>query len=485
MSTQQKELTSGRYPWMVLSVTSLGVLLTLLNVGTLNVALPVVSRHFHATAVTANWILLSYMLFNTVFILIFGRLADMFGRRRLYIIGLSAFTIVSLLIGFAPNIWVLLVLRVIQAAGGAIVVTNTTPLLTDAFPEKSLPKGLGINVLVASVAQLVGPVVGGFFASELGWQWVFWFNVPFGIIGVVWAMITLRAMPSRGTREAFDLPGNILIFFALGGAILALSEGSTLGWGNPIVIAGLLAFVVLTPIFLHIEWRAKSPLMDLRLFGQRRFAMAYTSAFLNSFARSAVVLLMALYYQTLDHATAFTAGLAVLPVTAGMLLLSPVAGSLASRFDARLLSSLGLALSGIGVLVLIFEVGPASSFAWAAVGMFLVGAGTALFMTPNTSSIMTTIDPAHRGTANGLRSMLQNMGQVVSTALSLMLVTAGLPPRLQASIYGGNAVALPQRDVHLIVAGFRTALLAMLVATLIGVLTSLVRGQRTQPTQAH
>ncbi|GMA63201.1 MFS transporter [Alicyclobacillus fastidiosus] len=484
MSTQQKELISRRYPWMVLSVTSLGVLLTLLNVGTLNVALPVVSRHFHATAITANWILLSYMLFNTVFILIFGRLADMFGRRRLYIIGLSAFTIVSLLIGFAPNIWVLLVLRVVQAAGGAIVVTNTTPLLTDAFPEKSLPKGLGINVLVASVAQLVGPVVGGFFASVLGWQWVFWFNVPFGVIGVIWAMITLRSMPSTGTREAFDLPGNILIFFALGGAILALSEGSTLGWGNPIVVAGLLAFVILTPIFLHIEWRAKSPLMDLRLFGQRRYAMAYTSAFLNSFARSAVVLLMALYYQTLDHASAFTAGLAVLPVTAGMLLLSPVAGSLASRYDARLLSSLGLALSGLGVLVLIFEVGPASSFAWAAVGMFLVGAGTALFMTPNTSSIMTTIDPAHRGTANGLRSMLQNMGQVVSTALSLMLVTASLPPRLQASIYGGNAVALPQRDVHLIVVGFRTALFAMLIATLIGVLTSLVRGQRKHA-QAH
>ncbi|WP_328702206.1 MFS transporter [Alicyclobacillus suci] len=485
MSTQPTKAASSRYPWMVLSVTSLGVMLTLLNVGTLNVALPVVSAHFHATATTANWILLSYLLFNTIFILIFGRIADMFGRRRLYIIGLSAFTVVSLLIGFAPNIWVLLVLRAIQAAGGAIVVTNTTPLLTDAFPAKTLPKGLGVNVLVASVAQLIGPVVGGFFASDLGWQWVFWFNVPFGIVGVVWAMMTLRKSSTTGTREPFDIPGNILIFFALGGAILALSEGSTLGWGNPLVIAGLLAFVILTPIFLRVEWKSKSPLMDLRLFGQRRYAMAYASTFLNSFARSAVVLLMALYYETLNHASAFTAGLAVLPVTIGMVLLSPVAGSLASRYDARLLSSTGLGLSGVGVLILIFEVGPTSSFAVAAIGMFLVGAGTALFMTPNTSSIMTTIDPAHRGSANGLRSMLQNMGQVISTALSLMIVTANLPPRLQSSIYEGSTGAIPTNDVHLIVVGFRYALLAMLVATIIGMFTSLVRGQRpVNPTKS-
>ncbi|WAH36518.1 MFS transporter [Alicyclobacillus dauci] len=471
--------TSTRYPWLVLSVTSLGVLLTLLNVGTLNVALPVVAKHFNANAETANWILLSYMLFNTVFILIFGRLADMFGRRRLYIIGLSIFTVVSLLIGLAPNIWVLLVLRAIQAAGGAIVITNTTPLLTDAFPEKTLSKGLGINVLIASLAQLAGPVVGGFFASTLGWQWVFWFNVPFGILGVIWAATTLRGMESKGTREPFDVSGNILVFFALGGVILALSEGSTLGWSSPIVLLGLAAFVILTPIFMRIEWTSKSPLMDLHLFGQRRYAMAYVAAFLNSFARSAVVLLMALYYQTINHDTPFTAGLAVLPVTLGMLILSPVAGSLASRYDARVISSLGLALSGVGVAILIVVVGPYGLFVWAAIGMFLVGAGSALFLTPNTASIMTTIDPAHRGTANGLRSMLQNMGQVISTALSLMLVTAGLPKALQASVYAGNEASLPPGDIHLLVLGFRVALVAMLVATVIGILASLVRGEKS------
>lgn len=464
---------------MVLSVTGLGVMLTLLNVGTLNVALPVVAKHFHASAITANWILLSYMLFNTIFILIFGRLADMFGRRRLYILGLSVFTVVSLLIGLAPNIWVLLSLRVVQAAGGAIVITNTTPLLTDAFPEKLLSKGLGLNVLISSVAQLAGPLIGGFFATTLGWQWVFWFNVPFGIVGVVWALFTLRSTPTRASRERFDTAGNILIFIALGGAILALSEGSTLGWTHPVVLAGLAAFVVFTPIFLRVEWTSQSPLMNLHLFGQRRYAMAYTAAFLNAFARTAVVLLMALYYQTLNHDTAFTAGLAVLPVTLGMIILSPIAGSLASRWDARLLSSVGLALSGVGLLILMVIIGANGSTVAASIGMFLVGGGSALFMTPNTSSIMTTIDKAHRGSANGLRSMLQNMGQVVSTALSLMIVTAALPPSLQQAIYSGNNAVVPHAYMGLVVDGFRAALLAMLVATILGIFASLSRGAKT------
>ncbi|GLV14649.1 MFS transporter [Alicyclobacillus hesperidum] len=478
-ATQQK---SENYGWMVLSVTSLGVLLTMLNVGSLNVALPVIVKHFHATATTANWILLSYMLFNTVFILIFGRIADLFGRRKLYIIGLSLFTIVSLLIGLSPNIWVILILRAIQAAGGAIVITNTTPLITDAFPEGSLAKGLGINVLVASVAQLLGPVVGGFFAATLGWQWVFWFNVPIGILGVIWAAITLRSLPTSGTGEHLDWWGNVLLFVALSGLIFGLSEGATLGWSSTPVLVSFAAFILLTPIFLAYEWNHSSPVMQLRLFGQRRYAAAYAATFMNAFARSAVVLLFGLFEQTVHQSNPFLAGIAVLPVTIGMILLSPVAGWLAGRFDARLLSSVGLGISGAGVLLLIPYSAATSPYLWQGVGMFFVGAGSALFMTPNTSSIMSTVDPAYRGSANGLRSMLQNMGQVMSTALSLTLVAAKLPPTLQSAIYQGNGADLPVHDLPLLTGGFRMSFGALLLATLLGVIASLVRGPRPAQT---
>ncbi|MBX6396037.1 MAG: MFS transporter, partial [Alicyclobacillaceae bacterium] len=230
--------TSRAYPWMVLSVTSLGVMLVMLNLGTLNVALPVVVHHFHAGAGVGSWILLSYMLVNTVLILVFGQFADIFGRRKLYLTGMAVFTAVSLLIGFSPNVWVLILLRALQAAGGALVITNTTALITDAFPERHLGKGLGVNVLVASAAQLLGPVIGGFLASTLDWRWIFWFNVPFGALGLVWGMIILRALPTRTSGEKVDLAGGGLVFVALGGLIVAATQLGAAGKVGPVVWAG-------------------------------------------------------------------------------------------------------------------------------------------------------------------------------------------------------------------------------------------------------
>ncbi|AUJ88431.1 Multidrug resistance protein Stp [Paenibacillus polymyxa] len=160
--TQKRSPKSDRmYPWYVLSVTSLGAFLVLVNIGTLNVALPELSQQFHANAAASSWILLSYMLVNTILILIFGQISDIFGRSRMYLIGMAIFTVSSLLLGYAFNVEVLILLRIVQAAGGALVVTNTTPLITDAFPQSQLGTGLGLNLLSASVAQVLGPVVGG------------------------------------------------------------------------------------------------------------------------------------------------------------------------------------------------------------------------------------------------------------------------------------------------------------------------------------
>jgi MFS family permease len=168
-----------------LSVTSLGVLLAAANTSTLDVALPVVARHFRASATAASWALLTYMLVNTVLILAFGRLADIVGRRRLYLAGLGTFTLASLACGFAPNILALDVLRGVQAIGAAAIITNTTAQLTDAFPRNLLATALGLNVAVAAASQVIGPVIGGAMASTWGWRAVFWFNVPTGVVGLV------------------------------------------------------------------------------------------------------------------------------------------------------------------------------------------------------------------------------------------------------------------------------------------------------------
>jgi len=466
------------YPWLVLSVTSLGVLLSVLNLSTLNVALPEVATHFHASGVASNWILLSYMLVNTIFILVFGKLADIFGRRKMYLFGLTEFTVVSFLCGLAPNVWVLIVLRALQALGGALIITNTTPLITDAFPAKRLGTGLSINVLVASVSQLFGPVVGGFLVYHFGWRWVFWFNVPVGIIGVIWAFFTLRSIPGDAKGEKVDWGGNIAAFLGLGGLILALSEGGVIGWSNTLVWAGLIFFVVFSILFLWVERHAKFPMIDFKLFHDRPYAMANLATFFNSLARSSVVLLIALFYQVVYSENPFTAGLKVIPVTIGMIIGSIIVGPLTTKYSARVLSTLGLFGTCIGMLILVWKIGIDASLVWMSLGQLLIGVGTGIFQTPNTQSIMLTVPHERRGVANGIRSMLQNMGAVISTALSLMIVTSVLPLHLKEAIYAGAGAHLAASDTQLIANGYRIAFMIMLFLTLFAIATSYLRNTK-------
>ncbi|WP_274648720.1 MFS transporter [Paenibacillus humicola] len=468
-------MKKDRYPWLLLSVTSLGVLLTTLNLSTLNVALPEVAAYFHAGAVATSWILLSYMLFNTILILVFGKLADIYGRRTLYLIGLTEFTVVSLLCGFSENVWVLIGLRILQAAGGALVITNTTPLITDAFPQRDLGTALGINVLNASVAQLAGPVVGGYLVYAFGWRWVFWFNVPIGIIGILWAIYTLRPVPGQAKGEKIDFPGNAFILLGLGGLIFAFSEGGVIGWSSGLVLGGMALFVLFAACFVWWERHAPYPTVDLTLFRDRSYAMANLATFLNSLARSSVVLLVALFFQVVSRENTFDAGLKVLPVTVGMIIASPVAGALSARFSARLLSTGGLGVTCVGMLLLMENLGLNASVLRIELGQLLVGIGTGLFMTPNTKSIMLTVPLEKRGMANGLRSMLQNMGAVISAALSLMIVTSALPARLKDAIYEGAGAAVSTADIPLIAGGYRLAFLVLLLLTVLAIAASFLR----------
>ena len=467
-------------PWLVLSVTALGVLLVMVNVGAMNVALPAIARHFHTGAALSNWILLSFMLVNTVLILVFGQFSDSFGRRKLYLLGMAIFTLASFAVGFSPNIGTFLVLRVLQAAGGALVITNNTALITDAFPESKLGTGLSLNVLISSAAQLVGPVVGGALASNLGWEWVFWAGVPIGVIGVVWGMFALRKLPSIGSGAKLDWWGGIITLIGTSGFIIALSEGTSLGWGSLLVVSGFVSFVVLLPLLWWVERRAETPMFDLSLFRDQAYSMANIATFLNSFSRISVVLLVSLYLQSVLHDSAFRAGLVVLPVTIGILLASPVTGALSNRLPARILSTAGLALSAIGLILLVFGLRPHLLFTLNAIGMGLVGFGSGIFLTPNTRSIMLSVPQERRGFANGLRSMLQNMGQVFSTAISLTIVTAMLPRRLQDAVYVGMSAPFSAHDLHLLTVGYRYAMLVLLLATLLSMVASSLRGKPAQ-----
>lgn len=470
-------------PWLVFSATSLSAILVMLNLGALNVALPAITRFYHANASLSSWILLSYMLVNTVLILVFGQLSDVYGRKTFFLIGTFIFTIVSFTIGFATNIWLFLILRVLQAAGGALIISNNSALITDAFPKEKLGKGLGMNVLVASAAQLLGPVIGGLIASEFGWRWVFWSGVPVGVIGLIWGIWVLRLLPTRGSGNPVDWLGGVLIFISLSGLILALSEGGTLGWGSSVVIIGFFLFLVVTPVFVWLERHVDSPMFDFGLFRDIPYAMGNISAFLNAFTRVSVVLLVSLYLQSVLHYDPSWAGLAVLPVTVGMLVASPLSGNLSNRFSPRLLSTSGLTVSALGLIGLLLSLKPDVAYIWSGLGMLLVGLGSGFFMTPNTKAILTSVPYDHRGFANGLRSMLQNMGQVLSTAICLTIVAAALPSRLKDAVVGGTLKVMPEKDVQLMTTGYHWAFLTLLLATVAGVIVSFLRGP--MPKQAN
>ena len=467
------EAAQRRYAWLVLSVTSLGMVLTGLNASMLNVALPRVVAHFHADAFAANWLLLSFQLVNTVMILVFGRLADIFGRREMYLLGFAVFTVASLLAGLAPDVGVVIALRAVQAIGSAMILANSSALITAAFPPDLLAQGMGIYMGTISIASLIGPSLGGALVAAAGWQWVFWFNVPVGVVATLWGVTTLRRVPP-GPREKVDGPGNILVFCSLGGLLLALSEGGTLGWTAPTVVIGAVAFVVLLPPFLWWERRTDHPVVDLTLFKDRFFTLASLAAFFQTLARFAVVLIFALLFQSRYGDDPFAAGLKVMPVPLGMLIASPLTGYLGRRADQRRLSTWGSVVTTGGLLVLLLTVGGSGSYSVVAFGLLLCGLGTGVFLTSNTTAIMARAPEQRLGIVNGVRLMVQNCGIVIGTALTLALITSPLDAGARNFVYRGDLTRLSHRHVHQLVTGYRWALSVMIAAAVLGGLATVV-----------
>lgn len=470
-----RQNSGGRYLWQVQAIAGLGGFLSAINISIMAVALPTVSHHFHASASTASWIILSYMLVATVLVLVFGRVADMVGRRRMYLGGFALLSTGSLLAGLAPNVTVLIVCICLEGVGAAALLCNITALITDAFPAGKLATALGINATIAALAQVLGPVLGGVLASGLGWRAVFWFNVPVGVIGLVWGRLSLRPIAARATGESFDYFGAVLSTLGLGGLILALSEGGTLGWTSLPVLLGLSLFVSCTPAFLVLQSRRRYPLLDLSLFTDRARSLAYLSLFLMAMAYYAVVLLMSLYLQAAHGMPADQAGFHVLYVAAGMAIASPIAGRLRARFSTRALASAGLGASAAGLFALALVIGPHLSDLQLGACLLIIGAGVGLFMTPNTSSIMSSVNPERRGIANGVRQTVQNAGWTLSTALSLTIVTISLPDTLKQAAYAGTVGALDARTLESLTAGYRWSLLILGGICLLGLTASLAR----------
>jgi EmrB/QacA subfamily drug resistance transporter len=440
-----ERLEQSNRKWWILSVTSLGALLSALNFSTLIIALPDLIRGLHASMMQAMWIMLAYMVAMTLTALVAGSIADIIGRKRLYMFGIIFFTIVSLISGFAPSAAWLIVFRVLQGIGGAILMALSTAIVADAFPKNELGRALGVNITVVAIGQIIGPVLGGWLTTAYGWQWTFWFNVPFGIIAILWglwAMGISRENTAKIANRKFDGWGLLTYVLSISGLLLALTWGPLQSWSSPVVWVAAAAFVICLPIFIRIETKHPAALLHIPLLFNRRFSMGVYSASLNSLARMAIMFMLIFYYQGVLAYDALKAGILLIPLAIGMLVFAPISGWIGDRFGEVAPATTGLLISMVGLLGLLANSGAHSSYLIQAVWMTIISIGTGLFNSPNTGSVMNAAGPKYRGEASGILSMMTNLGMILSIAFAMPIITDNIPKDAMMAIFSGTMIGL-------------------------------------------
>lgn len=464
------------YQWTALSVTTVGALLASIQGSALLIALPNILTELHATFFTIMWVLIGYLLVTTVLTPVIGRLADMWGRKRLYIAGYVIFAIGSLIAGLAQPQFHgsdLVFGRIIQGVGGALLVTNSTAIVTDAFRKGQVGLGLGINQIAGAAGFLVGPIVGGLL-TELSWRWVFLFNVPIAILGAIWGAWRLRESVKFAAHQHIDWFGAITLTVGLAGTLLALSLLAFPLFGQAVTYTILVIGIIGLVLFGAIEPRIKEPLVDLRLFRDRLFLLANLSGLLNGIARGAVLFLLIFFLQGPYGQDPLRAGLLLIPFGAAFMIIGPISGRLSDRIGSRVLAPVGLGISAVGLFGL-STVTPSTPYWLLALYMALMGGGSGLFVSPNTNAIMSSVPPQRRGAAAGILSMLNNIGQMLSIAIVFPLALSSVPiaAMMQVFIYGGgmsqfpSALALFLHGLHsAFLVSFALSLVAMIVAAL-------------------
>jgi EmrB/QacA subfamily drug resistance transporter len=455
------------------------MLLATINSGTLIIALPDLERSLGTSLLQLVWVILAYMIASTVLVLTAGRLSDLFGRKKAYVGGFLIFTLASLGAGFSADGTQLILWRIVQGIGAASLFANSAALVTDAFPKQQLGLAMGTNTMVAAIGLVIGPVLGGALVA-ISWHWVFWFNVPLGLIGAIWGALVLHELSSRDSERGLDLLGTAVFLGGLTGLVYGISKGGLSGWGEPIVIWSLVAAAVLLPLFVWIETRASAPMLDLSIFKNRLFAAATGAAFINGLSRFALLFIFVFYFQGVMGDDPIMAGIKLAPMAIGMLISSPVAGIWADRRGSRALAALGMLVSAVA-LAGMTTLGETSPYWQSALWLGLVGIGSGMFNSPNTAAMMGTVPANRRGVAAGARTMLQNTGAVISIAFVLAIVTAAVPKTILFKIFSGLSSGLTSAQLAPFIHNMHTALWVLAITSLIGAGVSLLRPRHVAP----
>lgn len=462
------------YKWIALSCTTLGALFSVLSGSTLVIALPAIMKDLNASMNIIMWTVMIYMLSLTILVPAIGRIADMIGRKKLYISGFVVFTIGSVLCGISTDGWQLLLFRFVQSIGGSLLVANSTPIVADAFPKNELGKAMGINGMVISVASVIGPILGGLFIN-IGWRYIFYINIPIGILGTIWAAVQLKELDILPEKQKFDWSGTVTFTLGMTALLLALTFGAFEGWTGILIIILFAAAVLFLALFLFVENKVSQPLIDLQLFKTRILAFAFGSNLLNGVARGAITFLLVFYFQGIKSIDPVIAGILLAPFAISMMIVAPVSGWLSDRIGSRELSSIGLLISAIGLLGLV-RISEHTSLVELSVWMFISGLGSGMFFSPNTSAIMGAVPVERRGIAAAVRTMMNNAGNVISIALAMAIISSSIDPAALQGLFTGTQVGSQGIAVGHFISGLRTAFVISFVISILAAFISFLRG---------
>ncbi|MCC3868881.1 MFS transporter [Terrisporobacter mayombei] len=467
-------MKNDNYKWIALSCTSMGALVSVMSASTLMIALPDIMKSLNASMGTLTWILMGYMLVLTILVPSIGRVADMFGRKKLYVGGFTVFTIASLLCSFSNSGLQLLIYRLIQGVGASFMVANSTAIVTDAFPKNELGKALGINSMFISIGSVIGPILGGFLA-DIGWRYIFYINIPIGIIGTIWSAAQLKEINTYDKNERFDWLGTITFTISMLSLLIALTLGGFNGWSDKEVIALFIVSFISMIAFFNMENKIEAHLMDMGLFKNRILAFAYASNLFNGIARGAVTFLMVFYFQGIKGIDPMMSGILLTPFAVAMLIIAPISGMLSDKYDSRILSSLGLLISAVGLIGLI-KINANTSITQLIIWMFIMGVGSGFFFSPNTNSIMGAVPVYKRGIASGVRTMVTNAGNVLSIAISMAILSTSISPKVMSGLFLGTQIGSKGIEVSGFVSGLSIVFTISFIFSIIAAIMSYMRG---------
>lgn len=432
------DIRHSRRRWLVLTVVCLGVFMMMLDGTIVNIAIPSILTAFETGFSQVEWVMNAYLLVFAVLLITTGRLGDLYGRKLVFIVGLCVFTLASLACGLAPGIGWLIGFRAVQGLGGAMMMPNTLSIIANVFPPQERGKAMGFWGGISGFSLALGPSLGGLLVEAASWRWIFFINVPIGVILLVVALRYIPESTDPTSVRQMDYPGVAVLTGALFALTFALIEGQKYGWTSGLILGLFAVTVVLFAVFIAIQRRQLQPLMDLSLFKNRTFSLTNGVGLVLQFGMLGVFFLVPIFLQAILGYSAIKAGLVMTPLAAVVMVAAPTSGTLSDRIGHKWLMVFGLLIAALGFFLTRRVMVIDGSWQSMIVPFVITGFGIGMVMPPSTSAVMGSVAPERAGQASGVLSSMRQIGAV----LGIAVMGAVLQNRAASYIQEGLAAKL-------------------------------------------